>query len=155
MWLLILVATSVCIHAQEDEDERYDDTTLRCVRVRTINRIKAIDESTLAFYMSNRDVYINALPRKCSGLLRAGRFAYESSGGRLCNKDRISPIYDMSGQDIGLPCPLGDFRRADAQFVEQMTAARELRGGLPPVTAESVELPPADDSQTSTPDSHE
>jgi len=148
--------TAFCAGAQDGNVDQaelaaeldLDAQTERCVFVRSINRIRAIDDSTLAFYMNNRRVYINLLPRRCPGLARYDRYAYETSSGRLCKTDRISVIYDTSGRDTGLPCPLGDFQRADREAVDLIFDAARQNAGTSPVTAEPVELPPEDDADT-------
>lgn len=144
MWILISAVIASVALAQDDGDETRD-VTLRCVRSASIDRIRAIDDSTLAVFLRNRRVYLNALPRQCPGLARYGRIAYETSGGRLCSKDRIAVVYDTAGEAAGLPCPLGEFHRADTEAVELLIAAAQNRGSTSAVTAEPVELPPAED----------
>lgn len=151
--LVFLLATlSVAVCAQEDEDsaaERaaeldfdLDDDSVRCIQAVSIRRIRAIDESTVAFYMSGNRVYLNFLPRRCRGMVRNQRFAYETSSGRLCRQDRISVIYDTGARDVGLPCPIGDFHPAEVESVDMMIEATSRGGAVSPVTAETVELPP-------------
>lgn len=149
--LVFLLATvSVAVFAQEDEDSTavraaeldLDDDSIRCIQSVSIRRVRAVDESTLAFYMSGNRVYLNFLPRRCRGMVRNQRFAYETSAGRLCRQDRISVIYDTGARDIGLPCPIGDFYPAEVESVDMMIEATSRGGAVSPVTAETVELPP-------------
>ena len=98
--------------------------------------------------MRNREVYINFLQWSCSGLRRNNRIAYETRGGRLCNMDRISVIYDHGGIDTGIPCPLGMFHVTDQESADLMVEATELQGRPSPVTVEAVELPPLEEDAT-------
>lgn len=140
--------------AQDDADDRaeraaelgLDTDTERCIRPGSIRSTRYIDDSTIIFFMGGSNVYINFLPRSCRGLARYKRIAYETSGGRLCRQDRIAVIYDSSGEDIGLPCPLGEFHRIDRESAELMVEAAEQGGAVSPVAAEPVELPPEEDS---------
>lgn len=152
-FVVFLMLASICAWAQDDAVARdepaaefdRDDDAVRCIRSTSIRRTRAIDDSTLAFYVGNR-VYINYLPQRCSGLARSGRFAFESSGGRVCRQDRIAVIYDTGGVNQGLPCPLGNFHRADGETVDLMLEAAQRGGASSPVRTESVELPPEDET---------
>jgi hypothetical protein len=159
--VFLLVSSSLAAFAQDDEDsatERaaaldLDNDSIRCIQAVSIRRIRAIDDSTIAFYLPGGRVYLNYLPRRCPSAARNQRFAYETNGGRICRMDRISVIYDRGGQDIGLSCPLGDFYPAEAESVDLMIEAASRGGAASPVTAESVELPPEDEVEAEPADS--
>jgi hypothetical protein len=143
--ILACVSCVAAFGALAQDDSDLSDENLRCIRSISIERTKPINDSTIAFYLRNGDVYINAMPRNCPGLARYQRFAYETRSGRLCSKDRVAVIYDTGGQETGLPCPLGEFQPTDPELVDLMIAAEERGGSASPVTAEPVELPNDDD----------
>jgi hypothetical protein len=151
----MIALTVLTAAAQDDEasegrsDEQITDEliageTEECVSTRRIRRTKVIDDSTIAFYMRNRDVYVNLLPRRCPQLASSGRFAYEARGGRLCSINQITVLVRAFGSQLepGFSCRLGDFHVSDAETVALMIETAQQGGRTSPVTAESVELPP-------------
>lgn len=153
----ILAIVAFTAAAQDDADDPaeraaeldLDGETQNCLNTRSVRRTQVIDDSTIAFFMRNRDVYVNLLPRRCPQLARNDRFAYEARGGRLCKVDTITVLTQFAGRlEGGFTCPLGEFHVTDAESVELMIEAVEQRGRTSPVTAEPVELPPEDDSET-------
>lgn len=153
--LFVLLALAVSHAAAQDDEDQADERlqsadffeTENCIRTRSIRRTKVIDDSTIAFYMRNRDlVYINSLPNRCPQLASNDRFSYESRGGRLCRSDRITVLLQFAGRlESGFSCRLGDFQRSDRESVDIMIDAIE-QGGPAPVQGESVELPPEDET---------
>jgi hypothetical protein len=124
--------------------ERIGETE-SCLRTRSVRRTKVIDDSTIAFFMRNGDVYVNMMPRTCPQLASAGRFAYEARGGRLCNIDQISVLLRFGGRlEQGFSCRLGDYHLSDEETVALMMETIEQGGRNSAVTAESVELPEED-----------
>lgn len=158
--ILVLSISALGAFAQDGDDAAAElveeiglgGETERCISSQSIRRIKAIDDSTIAFYMRNRDVYLNFLQWSCNGLRRNNRIAYETRGGRLCSMDRVSVIYDHGGLDTGIPCPLGVFHVTDQEAADLMVEASEMQGRPSPVTVEAVELPPLEEEATAADD---
>lgn len=159
VFMLALSATSLV--AQDDADGQgartealdLDTEAESCIRTRSIRRTRVIDDSTIAFYMRNREVYLNLLPSRCPQLARNDRFAYESRGGRLCSIDTITVLIQFAGRlESGFTCRLGEFHPADAESVEIMIETVEQGGRASSVTTQSVELPPEEgDSEAESP----
>ncbi len=91
-----------------------------CVQTQRIRRTEIVDDSTILFFMTPRDrIFVNRLPRRCSGLRLAGTFSYRSTTGRLCNVDIIRVVRDLTTRtDIGAGCALGMFRPVTGDEVE-------------------------------------
>lgn len=148
----ILAMTALPASAQDDDEAegRADDLIIAgetedCVNTRRVRRTKVIDDSTIAFYMRNGDVYLNMLPRRCPQLASNNRFAYEARGGRLCNIDQIAVLLRIGTRlEQGFSCRLGDFHVSDEETVALMIETVEQGGRTSPVTAETVELPEED-----------
>jgi len=120
-----------------------DSSPERCIRTRSIRRTRIVDDQTIIFYMRNRDVYVNSLPRTCPQLASAGRFAYQTRAGALCDSDVITVLMQFAGRfEPGFTCRLGQFVPSDPETVEIMIEAAESGGAAPPVRGEAVELPP-------------
>jgi hypothetical protein len=148
--LLFLTASA----AAQDGDseaaarEESDREAERCVRVSRIRRTKVIDDQNIAFYMRNRDVYINSLPRRCPQLANEDRFAYTARGGQLCSTDVITVLQQFAGRlEAGFTCRLGEYVPTDAETIDIMIAAEENRGVTPPASGEVVELPPEEEAE--------
>ncbi|MGD2166734.1 MAG: DUF6491 family protein [Gammaproteobacteria bacterium] len=154
---LVLALSAVSIAAQDDTEaptERaialdLDSEAENCIRTSSIRRTRVIDDSTIAFYMRNREVYVNLLPSRCPQLARNNRFAYETRGGRLCSTDTITVLVQFAGRlEPGFTCRLGAYHPSDAESVEIMLEAVEQGGRASSVTAESVELPAEEDGDS-------
>lgn len=148
-WLLVMAAFAAAAQdgdseeaASRAEDIDFVGSTEKCIHVRRIRRTKVIDDSTIAFYLRNREVYLNMLPRRCPDLARHERFAYQARGGRLCSVDTINVLVQFGTRlESGFTCRLGEFYLSDEESVQLMIDAAEQRGRTSPVTAEPVELP--------------
>ena len=68
-----------------------------------------LDDYRILFYMRGQDVYLNQLPRRCSGLGFEKSFSYRSTSGQLCDLDSITVL--RGGRiSPGMTCGLGKFR---------------------------------------------
>jgi len=114
--------------AQEDEEGAFDRTPQDCVVVANIDQTKAIDDQTLIFRMRGDHVFRNTLPRKCPGLARENRIAYETRVGRLCAIDTITVLERFGvGFSPGFTCRLGEFVPLSPDEIEDLETIAEGR----------------------------
>jgi hypothetical protein len=83
-----------------------EDTGQRCVSLKSIRSTKVLDDQTILFEMSGKQMLVNRLPRRCPGLGFEKRFGYKTSLSQLCSTDIISVITDIGP---GARCGLGMF----------------------------------------------
>ena len=126
----------------QDDDEPFDRTPKKCVRVTLIDQTQAVDDQNILFHMRGKAVYRNHLPRKCPRLEREGRIAYEVFGGQLCDTDTITVLEDsVFGLQRGVTCGLGEFVPLSPEEVEDLERDEEdLPGGPGQVEAEAIDL---------------
>lgn len=68
-----------------------------------------VDDRTIDFYMSGREVLRNTLPDACQGLGIEKAFTYSTSLSRLCSVDVITVVQQSGGPRSGASCGLGNF----------------------------------------------
>ncbi len=92
----------------------YSDTgeVSNCLSLVRINRTEVWDDWHILFRMRNGDLWLNALPRKCSRLGREASFMYENAINQLCKMDIIT-VLDTSTNIKGPSCSLGDFQKIE------------------------------------------
>jgi hypothetical protein len=126
---------------EKDQDETFDRTPQDCVSLTRISRTEVIDEQTILFHMSGRQIYRNQLPEACHGLSPHDPFMYEprSLSPRLCSSDYIDLLDRFGAQYTrGRSCRLGQFYPMTKEEFEDFK-----RKGPAPVEVRPVELPPA------------
>jgi hypothetical protein len=122
--------------AQDDEDVAFDRTPKDCVLSSSIDKTDATDDQNILFYMRNRGVYRNHLPRKCPGLDRENRISYKLSGTRrLCSTDMITVLEESgfsggTGFREGFTCRLGEFVPLSPEEIEELEAREDEGGGI-------------------------
>ena len=135
---LLSLAAGVPVIAQDGEDAPFDRTPEDCILSSSIDQTDAVDDQNLLFYMRNRGVYRNTLPRECPGLERNNRFSYKLQGSRrLCSTDMITVLEDSFGGFSGpvpfregFTCRLGAFVPLSPEEVEDLERSEdEDRGG--------------------------
>lgn len=80
-----------------------------CVELTRIREAKVVDDQTIDFYLSNREVLRNRLPHSCPQLGFERAFSYSTSLSKLCSVDIITVIVQGGGPRIGASCGLGEF----------------------------------------------
>ena len=90
--------------------------------------------------MRGSKVYRNHLPRKCPGLERENRIAYETHGSRLCSIDTITVLEDFGGGfRPGFTCRLGEFVPMSAAEVEELELREDGEAGQSSIETSEVE----------------
>ncbi|TDJ44671.1 MAG: hypothetical protein E2O52_07815 [Gammaproteobacteria bacterium] len=90
-----------------------------CVRRIDIDHTKIIDDQAILFYMRRSTIFLNKLPRRCSGLRMSGTFSYDTRTGELCNVDIIHVVNHFGGGfRRGVGCGLGKFKPITEEQVE-------------------------------------
>jgi hypothetical protein len=141
--------------AQDGDDAAFDRTPVECILSSSIDRHQAIDDQNILFYMRDKRVYRNHLPRKCPGLERENRISYELQGTRrLCSINTITVLEDgfAGGFRPGFTCRLGEFVPLSPAEIEDLlllnNERRDGRGGgrgtQSTIETTEVELPPAE-----------
>ena len=124
----------------QEEDAAFDRTPQDCIVVQSIDQTDAVDDQNIIFYMRGNKVYRNHLPRKCPGLERENRVAFETRSSRLCSIDTITVLEDFGvGFRPGFTCRLGEFVPMSAAEVEELEL-REDGAGQSAIETSSVEL---------------
>ena len=97
-----------------------------CVSLAGLDRTEVVNDQTILFYMRGNQVYVNYLPRRCSGLNRRKAFSYKTSLNRLCKVDLIT-VLDTYGSGIsrGASCGLGMFHPIGADAAVLLKEADE------------------------------
>lgn len=157
-WLAAATAVvTVSAVAQDDAGEvegAFDRTPQDCVLVSLIDETDAVDDQNLIFRMRGDKVYRNHLPRKCPGLERENRIAYEARSARLCSIDTITVLEQGFGRGLqdGFTCRLGAFIPLSPAEIEDLDLrereGRRGRSGIraQPVAPEAEEAAPADEA---------
>src|SRR5262249_19543259 len=115
-----------------------------------------VDDQNVLFFMRDRSVYRNHLPRKCPGLEREDRFSYTLQGTRrLCSIDTITVLEDspfgpgVSGLRDGFTCRLGEFVPLSPEEVEDLLPREDEGRGRrtqSTIETEEVEAPARDEA---------
>ena len=135
------------------EDGAFDRTPRDCIIVSSIDDTDALDDQNIIFRMRGNRVYRNHLPRRCPGLERENRIAYQTRGGRLCNIDTITVLEDVGvGLRNGFTCRLGEFVPMSPDEIEEFDLREEGRGTQGAIESRSVEL---DDDEAADEDADE
>ena len=150
-WLAAAVAAVAApswLGAQDDEEGAFDRTPHDCVSLQLVESTDVVDDQNIIFTLRRDKVYRNHLPRKCPGLEREGRFAYESTNGRLCSIDTITVLEQFGvGFTRGFTCRLGEFVPLSPAEVEDLDPRhpenRPARRGIEARPVETEPAPPA------------
>jgi hypothetical protein len=118
-----------------------DGDAVRCIGLQRIDHTEVIDDSTIAFFMKGRDIYVNHLARECPGLAREKRFSYRSATGNLCSVDTITVLDNLGfGLRAGATCGLGMFIPTSEEQIESLKAGPQAGD----VSVEEVEIEESD-----------
>lgn len=80
-----------------------------CLRSRQVRDSDPLDDHNILFEVAGGKLYLNKLNKRCTGLMREGRFAYRSPQAQICKGDIIS-VTDNFGTFRG-SCALGQFEQ--------------------------------------------
>jgi hypothetical protein len=83
--------------------------TRSCVSLNRIREARVVDDRTIDFYLSSREVLRNTLPNACPQLGFEKAFTYSTSLSQLCSVDIITVIIQGGGPRRGASCGLGQF----------------------------------------------
>jgi hypothetical protein len=80
-----------------------------CINPTEISKQTIVSDQEIRFELRNGEVWVNRLPRACSGLKFQQGFSWEVTGTLVCsNQQRITV------KDEGTPCLLGEFAKLPA-----------------------------------------
>jgi len=138
---VVVAASAVAQNDLADVEGAFDRTPQNCILVSSIDETDAVDDQNLIFRMRGNKVFRNHLPRKCPGLERENRIAYEVRNARLCSIDTITVLEQRFGVGLqgGFTCRLGEFIPLSPAEVEDLDLReREGRRGRPGIAAQPV-----------------
>jgi hypothetical protein len=144
-------AGSVVEETEQSAD--FDRTPHDCISITRISRTEVIDEQTVLFHMSGREIYRNVLPEECPGLNRRDPFMYEprSIAPELCENDQIELLQRFGGSyQRGRACRLGKFHPMTQEDLDDLK-----RTGPSPVQVEPAQPVPAADAAPAEPSAGE
>ncbi|RMF98919.1 MAG: hypothetical protein D6727_01565 [Gammaproteobacteria bacterium] len=121
--LLLAVAPGAGAGERDEEAQPLPPGTQKCVNITRIRKTRIIDDSTILFYMQGGKVYVNHLPRRCSGLRSAGSFSYKTSVSSLCDVDIITVIRPTTPVVRGPSCGLGTYQPISEEEIQLLLAA--------------------------------
>ncbi len=104
---IILLAGAGC--ASPAQDGQAVAQADRCINPTRIQKQEIISDQEIRFTLTGNEVWVNKLPRQCSGLKFQGGFTWEIRGMTVCSGEQIIYV-----QETGTPCQLGDFSRVAA-----------------------------------------
>ncbi len=137
----VVMADDDSAASSDDESEEYYQLE-KCILPSRIRSTDIIDDRTIVFYMSQKKIFVNQLPRRCAGLRIAGAFSYRVSVARLCDIDRITVVDSFGGRvNRGASCGLGKFRPVTEEEVAMLKNKE-----IPPEPQEPAPAEDADDS---------
>jgi hypothetical protein len=123
------------------DDAALDRTPRDCIIVSSIDQTEALDDQNLIFHMRGDRAFRNHLPRRCPGLERENRIAYQTTGGRLCSIDTITVLEQFGvGFRNGFTCRLGEFVPLSPEEIEDLDLRRRGRETQGAIESRSVEL---------------
>lgn len=139
--LILLLPLALPVVAEEAPANETGAQPKRCVSMSRISDAEVIDDQTIAFHMTGRDIYLNRLPHRCPGMHFGRAIAYRTHAGQLCHLDTITVIDGFSGPRTGPTCGLGHFTRVSKEELKALKAERR-KGKKKP-----AKEPPSDDEQ--------
>lgn len=120
---MVVIISPLAAHA---DDEGVEDDSQRCLNARSIRRTEVIDDSHIVFEIQGRRLFLNVLPKSCTGLSREGRFSFEISTRSLCAHDKIRILRgSRSAVREGRSCSLGRFQPVTYEELVEREGDRE------------------------------
>jgi len=123
---LILLCLPLALPAAAEEAPTGDAQAegKRCISMSRISSAEIIDDRTIAFHMTGRDIYLNELPRRCPGMHFGRGISYRTHSGQLCNLDTITVLNGFGGVRGGPTCGLGHFQPISKDALKALKAER-------------------------------
>ena len=141
--MLLVVAWA---NADTDADTESGMEPENCVSIARIRSTRIVDDSTILFYMNDGTIFVNHLPRRCSGLRINDAFGYATSLTVLCNVDVIHVLRNLGGDLVSGPtCGLGMYQPVTAEQADALLADPELE---PEPVVPDIEPEPGTDTDT-------
>ena len=80
-----------------------------CINPTQIRKQTIVSDQEIQFELNTGEVWVNRLPRACSGLKFQQGFSWEVRGTLVCSNEQMIQV-----KDEGTPCMLGEFARLPA-----------------------------------------
>lgn len=139
---LLVTANTPSVRADDVEG-----VAQRCIYVDRIDQTRIVDERSILFFMRDRTVLQNVLPRSCPGLRATDRIKYDVTLGRLCANEFVTQLIDIGSYAPGGLCKIGMFVPIDDEEARRLLPPKKGKRDHPSsrraIEAKPVELPPA------------
>ena len=102
----------------------------RCLPVRRIREVKALDDRHVTFRVGRNDLYLVQFKHRCPSLRRNDPVAYESLNGiSLCRQDVIRGLtrFGMNEGRLGPPCSIPGFQQITEEQLTMLQVALRKR----------------------------
>ncbi len=97
--------------------------TKSCVGVRSLKRIKALDDHHFLVEVSGNRYFLNVVGKGCGGASRSSTsIQYTTPSGRLCRNEIITVVHNLSGFSTG-SCGMGEFIELRKKSSEEKEAS--------------------------------
>lgn len=107
--------------ASSDAADAAPKSVQPCISLRKLDHIEILDNQRLVFHLQGKSLYLNELPRRCSGLHKNATIVYKTSLPQLCDLDNISVLRSTDTRfNEGPLCPLGPFTAIDEQQLKAL-----------------------------------
>ncbi len=92
-----------------------------CISLMRLDYSDVVDDRTILFFMTNKDVRLNTLPSACPGLDREERFMYRVTMNKLCQTDVITVLYNAGDGFLeGPSCQIGAFQPISREAAQKL-----------------------------------
>ena len=117
---LLTVGAVLCVSMVASAARAEDAAPERCLAMRSVNDIRAVNGTTILFFLRGKDrkIFRNDVAGACPGLERNRELSYtilSTRNPRLCRSDLVTI------RESGVSCPLGEFRLISAEEAENLT----------------------------------
>jgi len=75
-----------------------------CIRMPFVDHTTVLSDTEILFYMKDRKIWKNTLPRACQGLKFEKGFSQVLHGDTICSNKHVIRVLNT-----GMPCNLGEF----------------------------------------------
>lgn len=106
----LLLGLMVTVQAQDTGNEMGQSEVgenRHCLPIKDIRRIEVVDNQTILFHTSRKEVWKNSLPAPCYGLKIVGGIGYSTGINNLCDLDIVTVLRHKT------PCQLGTFEKVE------------------------------------------
>lgn len=92
-----------------------------CISLMRLDHSDVVDDRTILFFLTNKEVRLNRLPSACPGLDTEERFLYRVTMNKLCQTDVITVLYAAGDGFLeGPTCQIGAFQPLSQEAAQKL-----------------------------------